>query len=118
MPILAEIDAQRRALAEGALPKSPLGDALRYLANQWAALNRFVHDGRLRPDNNGAESRLRAVAVGRKNWLFAGSMAGAHRAAVLYSLLLSCTLADVEPYAYLRDVIPPDALVSRRAAPP
>ena len=105
LPILAEIDAQRRALAETALPKSPLGDALRYLGNQWHALNRFVQDGRLRPDNNGAEAQLRAVAVGRKNWLFAGSMAGAHRAAVLYSLIQSCKLAGVEPFAYLRDVL-------------
>lgn len=105
VPILAEIDAKRRVLAESALPKSPLGDALRYLDNQWIALNRFVHDGRLRPDNNGAESQLRAVAVGRKNWLFAGSMAGAHRAAVLYSLIQSCKLASVEPFAYLRDVL-------------
>ncbi len=105
LPILAEIDAQRRVLAESALPKSPLGDALRYLDNQWTALQRFVQDGRLRPDNNGAESQLRAVAVGRKNWLFAGSMAGAHRAAVLYSLIQSCKLAGVEPFAYLRDVL-------------
>jgi transposase len=105
LPILAEIDAKRRVLAESALPKSPLGDALRYLDNQWTALNRFVQDGRLRPDNNGAESQLRAVAVGRKNWLFAGSMAGAHRAAVLYSLIQSCKLAGVEPFAYLRDVL-------------
>jgi transposase len=105
VPILAEIDTKRRVLAENALPKSPLGDALRYLDNQWTALNRYVHDGRLRPDNNGAESQLRAVAVGRKNWLFAGSMAGAHRAAVLYSLIQSCKLASVEPFAYLRDVL-------------
>jgi transposase len=105
VPILAQIDAQRKALAETVLPKSPLGDALRYLDNQWTALNRFVQDGRLRPDNNGAESQLRAVAVGRKNWLFAGRMAGAHRAAVLYSLIQSCRLAGVEPFAYLKDVL-------------
>jgi transposase len=105
VPILAQIDVQRRALAETVLPKSPLGDALRYLDNQWNALNRFVQDGRLRPDNNGAESQLRAVAVGRKNWLFAGRMTGAHRAAILYSLIQSCRLANVEPFAYLKDVL-------------
>jgi transposase len=105
VPILAQIDVQRKALAETVLPKSPLGEALRYLDNQWTALNRFVQDGRLRPDNNGAESQLRAVAVGRKNWLFAGRMAGAHRAAVLYSLVQSCRLANVEPFAYLKDVL-------------
>jgi transposase len=105
LPILAQIDVQRRTLAETALPKSPLADALRYLDNQWTAPNRFVQDGRLRPDNNGAESQLRAVAVGRKNWLFAGRMAGAQRAAVLYSLIQSCRLANVEPFAYLKDVL-------------
>jgi transposase len=105
VPILAQIDEKRRALAETALPKSPLGDALRYLDNQWTALQRFVEDGRLRPDNNGAESQLRAVAVGRKNWLFAGRMAGAHRAAVLYTLIQSCKLAGVEPFAYLKDIL-------------
>ena len=105
VPILAEIDVQRRVLTETALPKSPLGDALRYLDNPWVALNRFVQDGRLRPDNNGAERQLRGVAVGRKNWLFAGRMAGVHRAAVLYSLVQTCQLAKVEPFAYLRDVL-------------
>jgi len=104
-PILAEIDTQRRWLADRALPKSPLGDALRYLNNQWQPLQRFVTDGRLRIDNNGAESQLRAVAVGRKNWLFAGRFSGAQRAATLYSLIQSCKLAKVEPFAYLRDVL-------------
>ena len=66
---------------------------------------RFVEDGRLRPDNNGADNQLRAVAVGRKNRLFAGRMAGAHRAAVLYSLIQSCKLAGVEPFAYLKDIL-------------
>ena len=66
---------------------------------------RFVEDGRLRPDNNGADNQLRAVAVGRKDWLFAGRMAGAHRAAVLYSLIQSCKLAGVEPFAYLKDIL-------------
>jgi transposase len=104
-PILGRIDEERRKLAETVLPKSPLGDALRYLDNQWVALQRFIEDGRLKPDNNGAENQLRAVAVGRKNWLFAGSLAGAHRAAVLYSLVQTCRLASVDPFAYLRDVL-------------
>jgi transposase len=105
VPLLARIDAQRRAQQDVVLPKSPLGDALRYLENQWAALNRFVEDGRLSIDNNGAENQLRAVALGRKNWLFAGSLAGLHRAALLYSLAQSCRLAGVEPFAYFRDVL-------------
>jgi transposase len=105
VPLLTRIDEQRRALQQVVLPKSPLGDALRYLENQWTALNRFVEDGRLSIDNNGAENQLRAVALGRKNWLFAGSIAGLHRAALLYSLAQSCRLAGVEPFAYFRDVL-------------
>lgn len=105
MPLLARLDAVRQELAQIALPKSPLGDALRYLANQWTALQRYVEDGRLAIDNNRAENQLRVVAVGRKNWLFAGSMAGAHRAALLYSLVQSCKLVDVPPFDYLKDVL-------------
>jgi transposase len=104
-PLLARIDAEREALASTVLPKSPLGDAVRYLTNQWAALQRFVEDGRLAIDNNRAENQLRVVAVGRKNWLFAGSFEGARRAALLYSLVQSCKLANVSPFAYLKDVV-------------
>lgn len=105
LPVLAEIDRERKRLGPEATPKSPIGDALRYLDNQWTALQRYVHDGRLKIDNNAAESQLRAVAVGRKNWLFAGSFAGAERAAVLYSLVQSCKLAGVDPFPYLKDVL-------------
>jgi transposase len=105
VPLLAKIDAERQALARTVLPKSPLGEAVRYLTNQWAALQRFVDDGRLALDNNRAENMLRIVAVGRKNWLFAGSFEGARRAALLYSLVQSCKLADVAPFPYLKDVL-------------
>jgi transposase len=96
---------ERQALARAVLPKSPVGDAIRYLTNQWGALQRFVEDGRLAIDNNRAENQLRLVAVGRKNWLFAGSFEGARRAALLYSLVQSCKLRDVPPFAYLKDVL-------------
>lgn len=105
IPILAQIATEREALAATVLPKSPLGEAVRYLTNQWAALQRYVEDGRLGIDNNPAENQLRAVAVGRKNWLFAGSLEGAHRAALLYSLVQSCALIGVPPFDYLRDVL-------------
>jgi len=105
VPVLARIDELRLQLEAEVLPKSPLGEALRYLGNQWTALNRFVQDGRLRPDNNGAESQLRIVAVGRKNWLFAGSLAGANWAATLFSLVQSCRLAGIDPFLYFRDVL-------------
>lgn len=63
--------------------QSALGDALRYLGNQWGALQRYVEDGRFQIDNSGAERELRAVGIGRKNWLVAGSLAGSERAALL-----------------------------------
>jgi transposase len=105
VPLLAKIDAERQTLGCIVLPKSPLGDAVRYLTNQWAALQRYVDDGRVAIDNNRAENQLRLVAVGRKNWLFAGSFEGARRAALLYSLVQSCKLIDVSPYLYLKDVL-------------
>jgi len=105
VPLLAKIDAERQALARTVLPKSPLGDAVRYLTNQWTALQHFTDDGRLAIDNNRAENQLRVVAVGRKNWLFAGSFEGARRAALLYSLVQSCKVIDVPPFEYLKDVL-------------
>ena len=104
-PVLAEIDRVREELARTALPKSGLGEALRYLHNQREALGRYLLDGRLKPDNNGAENQLRVVAVGRKNWLFAGSQEGARRAAVLYTLAQGCKLAGVDPFRYFKDVL-------------
>lgn len=105
VPLLAQIDAERARLATIVLPKSPVGDGVRYLTNQWDALQRFVEDGRLAVDNNRAENQLRIVALGRKNWLFAGSFDGARRAALLYSLVQSCKLVDVPPFIYLKDVL-------------
>jgi hypothetical protein len=105
VPVLAKIDEVRRRLQADVLPKSPLGDALRYLDNQWAPLQRFVEDGRLAIDNNRAENQLRIVAVGRKNWLFAGSLEGARWAAILYSLVQGCRLVGADPFLYFRDVL-------------
>ena len=87
------------------LPKSPLGEAFTYARNQWGALNRYVEDGDLAIDNNASERALRGVAVGRKNWLFAGSDEGGRRAATLYSLIESAKRAEVEPWAYLQDLL-------------
>ncbi len=104
-PLLDEIKRVREELEKTVLPKSPLGEALSYIKNHWGALNRFLEDGRLKIDNNGAEYQLRAVAVGRKNWLFAGSFEGARRAATLYSLVHSCRLVSIDPFLYFRDVL-------------
>jgi len=104
-PLLRELMRLQRELSPSVLPKSPLGEALTYLRNQMRYIAQYIRDGRLEIDNNGAERQLRAVAVGRKNWLFAGSMNGLHRAALLYSLVQSAKLAGVEPWAYLKDVL-------------
>jgi transposase len=88
-----------------ALPQSPLGKAIGYALNQWEALTRYVTDGRLAIDNNAAEHALRDVAVGRSNWIFCGSPAGGRRAAILYSLVKSCKLQGIDPFAYIRDVL-------------
>jgi transposase len=87
------------------LPKSPLGEAFQYAQGQWKALTRYLEDGTLDIDNNIAERAIRGIAVGRKNWLFAGSDEGGKRAAVVYSLIESCKLNKIDPFAYLRDVI-------------
>ena len=87
------------------LPKSPIGKAVTYSLNQWEALNRYTQDPILSIDNNLAERTLRIVALGRKNWLFAGSERGAHRAAVIYSLVASCKLCGHDPFVYFRDVL-------------
>ena len=104
-PLIDKLDAKLTELAETALPKSPLGTAIGYTRRQWRALTRFLDDGVLLPDNNNAERQLRTVAVGRNNWMFAGSIAGAKRAAILYSLVQSCRLAGVDCWTYLRDVL-------------
>ena len=87
------------------LPKTPIGKAVTYALNQWEALTRYTEHPLLSIDNNLAERTLRMVALGRKNWLFAGSERGAQRAAVIYSLVASCKLCGHDPYAYFRDVL-------------
>jgi transposase len=85
--------------------KSDLAGAIRYARSRWLALTSYVEHGRLEISNNAAENAIRPLAVGRKNWLFAGSDAGGERAALFYTLIRTATLNGVEPEAYLRDVI-------------
>jgi transposase len=86
-------------------PKSETAGAIRYALSRWRALTRYADDGRLEIDNSAAERALRAVALGRKNYLFAGSDAGGERAAVLYSLIRSAKLNGLDPELYLRTVL-------------
>jgi transposase len=85
--------------------KSDIAGAIRYALGRWPALLRYCNDGLLEIDNNAAERALRAVAIGRKNYLFAGSDSGGERAAAMYSLIGSAKLNGLDPEAYLRDVL-------------
>jgi len=104
-PILSRIKAVLEEYKAQVLPKSPIGKAIAYSLNQWEALSRYVDDPLLEIDNNVSERTLRMVVIGRKNYLFAGSEAGAWRAAVIYSLVASCKLNGVDPFSYFRDVL-------------
>ena len=104
-PILAEIKTALDEYKNQALPKSPIGKAVTYSLNQWEALNRYVDDPMLDIDNNLSERTLRMVVIGRKNYMFAGSEAGAWRAAIIYSLVASCKLNEIDPFRYFRDVL-------------
>ena len=85
--------------------KSPMAAAIGYALGNWRALNVYVEDGRIEIDNNTAERALRGVVLGRKNYLHFGSDSGGSRAAVIYSLVGTCKLNGVDPYAYLRHVL-------------
>lgn len=104
-PVVEEFYTWLEALAPTLLPSNPLRKAINYSLNHRVALTRFLEDGNLRLDNNDAERALRQVAVGRKNWEFAGSEAGAHRAATLYSIVVSCKELGVDPSEYIADVL-------------
>ena len=104
-PILERFREWLVTKARVVLPRSPLGEAIDYALNQWQALQRYLEDGELEIDNNRAERALRCVALGRKNWMFAGSDEGGRRAAVIFSLVASCKHLGLDPFAYLRDVL-------------
>lgn len=102
VPVLADIEALLLTNLHGVLPKSLLGQALHYLSSQWSKLKRYVEDGRYSIDNNVQENAIRPFCVGRRNWLFADTVAGANASANLYSLLQTCRVNGIDGYRYLR----------------
>jgi len=104
-PELDSLHAWLHTIVAKLSKKSELALAIRYALWRWTALTRYRDDGRLEIDNNAAERALRAVALGRKNWLFAGSDEGGERAAAIYSLLGTAKLNDLDPERYLRYVL-------------
>lgn len=104
-PQLAALKAWLQATLSQVSTKSALAAAIKYALARWAALVRYVDDGRIEIDNNAAERALRTVALGRKNYLFAGSDAGGERAALIYSLIGTARLNGLDPQAYLTRVL-------------
>ena len=104
-PLIADLKAWLTTTRAKLSGKSDLAAAIRYALSRWAALTRYLDDGRLEIDNNAAERAIRPLALGRKNWLFAGSDTGGERAAAIYTLIETAKLNGLDPEAYLRDVL-------------
>ena len=104
-PRLEEFGAWLELAETRVLPKSPAGQAIGYARNQWAALVRYVDDGRLAISNNAAERALRPFAIGRKNWLFFQREGGGKTASILMSLLMTAKAAGIHPGDYFKDVL-------------
>jgi transposase len=103
-PILDKIEKWLDAQQGAILPKSAIGEAVQYARNNWKALTRYLDDGDLAIDNNAAENALRAIAIGRKNWMTIGSDRGGRAAATLYSIIHSAKRHAIDPFLYLRDL--------------
>ncbi len=104
-PILDELETWMKDTLTEVLPKSDLGKAIGYTMNLWPRLRAYTENGRWEIDNNLVENSIRPVALGRKNYMFAGSHEGAHRAAIMYSLFATCKINDVNPFDWLKDVL-------------
>jgi hypothetical protein len=105
LPILEQFHQWLLAQRPEVLPKSPMGEAISYVLNNWEALRCYTEAGFLAIDNNVAEREMKRIAIGRKNWLTVGSPRGGQTAAVLFSFTSTCQRLGVEPWAYLHDVL-------------
>ena len=105
VPVLKKIEALVLANLHAVAPKTLLGQALHYAAAQWPKLQRYVDDGKRPIDNNACENSIRPFVIGRRNWLFADTVAGANASANLYSLLQTCKVNGIDGYAYLTKLL-------------
>lgn len=105
LPVLNELGKQMAEWNKTAIPKSPMGIALGYAIQRWDSLMAYLYDGSLEIDNNWVENAIRPNALGRKNYLFAGSHEGARRAAMFYSFFGTCKKNNVNPYEWLKKVL-------------
>ena len=104
-PIADRLYAWLQQKRLGTTKNAAITKAIEYCLKRWQALTRYLDDGNLPIDNNWAENQMRPWALGRKNWLFAGSLESGQRAASIMSLIQSARLNGIDPYAYLADVL-------------
>ena len=104
-PLVAEFEAWMRTERTRLSRHAPVAKAMDYMLRRWDGFTRFLNDGRICLTNNAAERCLRGIALGRKSWLFAGSDRGGERAAAMYTLIVTAKLNDVDPQAWLADVL-------------
>jgi transposase len=104
-PLVSELESWMRETRATLSRHSDLAKAMHYMLTRWEAFSRFLGDGRICLTNNAAERALRGIALGRKAWLFAGSDRGGERAAAMYSLIVTAKMNDVDPRAWLADVL-------------
>lgn len=105
-PLVLELHKHLTAWSNRTLPRSPVQKAIQYALTQWEALTLFLVHPHVRLDNNLIENQMRPIALGRKNWLFAGSHEGAMRAAIFFSIINSCRMNNVNTWEYFTDVLP------------
>jgi transposase len=105
LPVLQQLKLWAQQQEQALNPKSLISLACRYMLKRWDKLCYYITDGKILIDNNLLENRFRPVALGRKNWLFAGNHQSAERSGIIYSILQSCALHQIGPHSYISDVL-------------
>ena len=105
LPVLQELEKWMKEQLPEVLPKSSIGQAISYTLKLWARLTRYIDNGQVEIDNNLIENSIRPVAIGKKNYMFAGSHEAAQQAAMMYSFLGTCKINNIEPYSWLKTTL-------------